>query len=162
MRTRTDELSSLPRTMNDIARLENPLRHSLLDERTGDACAVVIFGASGDMTRRKLMPALYNLAVSHVLPGNFGVVGVARRTKTQEQFTAEMKDGVAKYSRRKLDPALWDDFGRSISYVCGDFNVQKTYEDLRAHLQQIDADRGTRGNRLFYLAVPPAEFGPIL
>ena len=152
--------------MNDILRsvppLENPLRSSLVDERTGDACAVVIFGASGDLTRRKLMPALYNLAASHVLPGNFAVVGVARRNKTQEQFRSEMKDGVSRFSRRKLDDALWDDFERSISYVCGDFNVEKTYEELKRHLGQIDSERGTRGNRLFYLAVPPAEFGPIL
>ena len=89
--------------MNDIA---NPLRQGLLDDRTGDACAVVIFGASGDLTRRKLMPALYNLAVSHVLPGNFAVVGVARRNKSPEDFKAEMVDGVGKYSRRKVDPAL--------------------------------------------------------
>ena len=98
--------------MNDIA---NPLRHGLLDDRTGDACAVVIFGASGDLTRRKLMPALYNLSVSRVLPGNFAVVGVARRRKEDDAFKAEMKEGVAKYSRRKVDPALWDDFERSIS-----------------------------------------------
>src|SRR6478609_10507220 len=107
--------------MNDIA---NPLRQGLLDDRTGDACAVVIFGASGDLTRRKLMPALYNLAVSRVLPGNFAVVGVARRKKEDAEFRTEMKDGVAKFSRRKVDPALWDDFERSISYVCGDFNAQ--------------------------------------
>ena len=145
--------------MNDIA---NPLRHGLQGDRTGDACAVVIFGASGDLTRRKLMPALYNLSVSRVLPGSFAVVGVARRKKEDAAFAAEMKDGVAKYSRRKVDPALWDDFERSISYVCGDFNVQKTYDDLRAHLQKLDGERGTRENRLFYLAVPPSEFGPIL
>jgi glucose-6-phosphate 1-dehydrogenase len=146
--------------MND--ELANPLRQGLLDDRTGDACAVVIFGASGDLTRRKLMPALYNLAASRVLPGNFAVVGVARRTKSQDDFKREMREGVAKYSRRKVDGALWDDFERSISYVRGDFVAPKTYEDLRTHLQKIDSDRGTRENRLFYLAVPPAEFGPIL
>ena len=145
--------------MNDIA---NPLRQGLQGDRTGDACAVVIFGASGDLTRRKLMPALYNLSVSRVLPGSFAVVGVARRKKEDAAFAAEMKEGVAKHSRRKVDPALWDDFERSISYVCGDFNVQKTYDDLRAHLQKLDGERGTRENRLFYLAVPPSEFGPIL
>jgi glucose-6-phosphate 1-dehydrogenase len=145
--------------MNDIA---NPLRQGLLDDRVGDACAVVIFGASGDLTRRKLVPALYNLAVSRVLPGNFAVVGVARRTKSADEFRAEMRDGVAKFSRRTVDAALWDDFERSISYVCGDFNQPQTFEALRVHLQKIDADRGTRGNRLFYLAVPPAEFEPIL
>ena len=145
--------------MNDIA---NPLRQGLQGDRTGDACAVVIFGASGDLTRRKLMPALYNLAMSRVLPGNFAVVGVARRNKEDGEFRKEMRDAVAKFSRRKVDLALWDDFERSISYVCGDFNQQKTYEDLKAHLASLDSDRGTRENRLFYLAVPPAEFGPIL
>src|SRR5579872_679712 len=91
----------------------NPLRRGLVDDRTGDACAVVIFGASGDLTRRKLMPALYNLAMSHVLPGNFAVVGVARRTKSQDEFRKEMREAVNKFSRRKIDLALWDDFERS-------------------------------------------------
>ncbi len=145
--------------MNDIP---NPLRQGLLDDRIGDACVAVIFGASGDLTRRKLMPALYNLAVSRVLPGNFAVVGVARRTKTHDEFRAEMREGVAKFSRRKVDPALWTDFERSIGYVSGAFNQPQTYADLRTHLQRIDADRGTRENRLFYLAVPPSEFEPIL
>jgi len=141
----------------------NPLRQGLVDDRTGDACAVVIFGASGDLTRRKLMPALYNLAAARVLPGNFAVVGVARRERSQEEFRAEMSDGVHRFSRRKpIDQALWGDFERAVSYVRGDFNAPETYQGLREHLERIDAERGTRKNRLFYLAVPPSEFGPIL
>jgi glucose-6-phosphate 1-dehydrogenase len=141
----------------------NPLRRGLVEDRTGDSCAVVIFGASGDLTKRKLMPALYNLAVSRSLPSGFAVVGVARRTKSQDQFRAEMKEGVAQFSRRKpVDPALWGDFERAVSYVTGSFDDEATYASLHAHLEQLDHDRGTRKNRLFYLAVPPAEFGTIM
>ena len=141
----------------------NPLRSGLVEDRTGDACAVVIFGASGDLTRRKLMPALYNLAISRALPGGFAVVGVARRPKSHEEFRAEMKKGTAEFSRRKpLDAAAWDDFERGVSYVQGDFGDPATYQRLREHLETLDTERGTRKNRLFYFAVPPAEFGVIV
>jgi glucose-6-phosphate 1-dehydrogenase len=141
----------------------NPLRRGLVEDRTGDACAVVIFGASGDLTRRKLMPALYNLAVSRSLPGGFAVVGVARRAKTHDQFRAEMKEGVGQFSRRKpIDPTVWQDFERGVSYVAGTFENPKTYQDLKAHLEQLDAERGTAKNRLYYLAVAPAEFAVIM
>ena len=141
----------------------NPLRRGLIEDRTGDACALVIFGASGDLTRRKLVPAIYNLALSRSLPTGFAAVGVARRPKTQEQFRAEMKEGVAQYSRRKpIDPALWADFERGISYVQGSFDQAATYEQLRTHLDELDRERGTRKNRLYYLAVPPREFDVIV
>jgi glucose-6-phosphate 1-dehydrogenase len=141
----------------------NPLRRGLTEDRTSDPCAVVIFGASGDLTRRKLMPALYNLTWAHSLSGGFAVVGVARREKTDESFRAEMKQAVEAFSRRKpLDLAVWSDFEKGISYVRGATNAPETYESLRAHLDQVDAERGTRKNRLFYLAVPPSEFGPIV
>jgi glucose-6-phosphate 1-dehydrogenase len=141
----------------------NPLRRGLLEDRTGDACAVVIFGASGDLTRRKLMPALYNLAVSRSLPSGFAVVGVARRPKPGDAFRKEMRDGVSSFSRRKpVDEAVWADFERGVSYVQGAFDDPKTYTDLKAHLAQLDAERGTRGNALYYLAVPPSEFGVIV
>src|SRR3954453_3696885 len=95
---------------------QNPLRRGLIEDRTGEPCALVIFGASGDLTKRKLMPALYNLAVSRSMPSGFAVVGVARREKSNDQFRAEMKEGVSKFSRRKpIDAALWEDFGRGIS-----------------------------------------------
>ena len=141
----------------------NPLRRGLVEDRTADACAVVIFGASGDLTRRKLMPALYNLAWGRALPGGFAVVGVARRDKTDDSFRAEMGEAVKAFSRRKpIDEALWADFERGLSYVRGPANEAATYASLRAHLERIDGERGTRGNRLFYLAVPPSEFGPIV
>jgi glucose-6-phosphate 1-dehydrogenase len=141
----------------------NPLRRGLVEDRTSDACAVVIFGASGDLTRRKLMPALYNLAWGRALPGGFAVLGVARREKTDESFRAEMKEAVSQFSRRRpIDQAVWADFERGISYVRGPVSEAATYDSLRQHLERADAERGTQGNRLFYLAVPPAEFGPIV
>jgi glucose-6-phosphate 1-dehydrogenase len=145
------------------AQATNPLRVGMVDDRAADSCAVVIFGASGDLTRRKLMPALYNLAASRALPTGFAVVGVARRAKTHDEFRDEMREGVARFSRRKpIDAAIWSDLERGTSYVCGDFGAQKTYDDLAAHLAVLDEQRGTRGNRVFYLAVPPSEFGPIV
>ena len=141
----------------------NPLRRGLIEDRTGDPCAVVIFGASGDLTRRKLIPAIYNLALSRSLPSGFAVVGVARRAKTAAQFCAEMKEGVAQFSRRKpIDPALWTDFERGLGYVQGSFDDPSTYKKLSAHLDELDKERGTRKNRLYYLAVPPSEFATIV
>jgi len=141
----------------------NPLRRGLIEDRTGDPCAVVIFGASGDLTRRKLLPAIYNLALSRSLPSGFAVVGVARRAKTAAQFSAEMKEGVAQFSRRKpIDPALWTDFERGLGYVQGSFDDPSTYKKLSAHLDELDNERGTRKNRLYYLAVPPSEFATIV
>ena len=141
----------------------NPLRRGLAEDRTSDACAVVIFGASGDLTRRKLVPALYNLAWGRQLPGAFAVVGVARREKTDESFRAEMKEAVSSFSRRKpIDAAVWGDFERGITYVRGAASESSTYAALRAHLEKLDGERGTRQNRLFYLAVPRLEFGPIV
>ncbi len=141
----------------------NPLRRGLIEDRTGDPCAVVIFGASGDLTRRKLLPAIYNLALSRSLPSGFAVVGVARRAKTAAQFSGEMKESVAQFSRRKpIDPALWTDFERGLGYVQGSFDDPSTYKKLSAHLDELDNERGTRKNRLYYLAVPPSEFATIV
>jgi glucose-6-phosphate 1-dehydrogenase len=140
----------------------NPLRRGLVEDRTGDPCAVVIFGASGDLTKRKLMPALYNLAVSRALPGGFAVVGIARREKSNDDFRKEMKDGIGKFSRRKpLDEAVWSDFERGVSYVSGTFEDPKTYAELGKHLDALEQERGIGKNRLFYLAVPPSDFGII-
>jgi glucose-6-phosphate 1-dehydrogenase len=143
--------------------LSNPLRQGLVEDRTSDACAVVIFGASGDLTRRKLVPALYNLAWGRSLHGGFAIVGVARREKTEEAFRIELEQAVSQFSRRKpIDTGLWGDFVRGISYVRGAADDPATYVNLKATLDRMDLERGTQGNRLFYLAVPPAEFSHIV
>jgi glucose-6-phosphate 1-dehydrogenase len=145
-----------------MTRAENPLRRGLAEDRTIDPCAVVIFGASGDLTKRKLMPGLYNLAVSGSLSGGVAVVGVARREKSNEDFRTEMRGAISKFSRRQpIDEAVWSDFERRVSYVAGTFEDLATYERLAQHLDELDKERGTGGSRLFYLAVPSAEFGTI-
>ncbi|MGD0677056.1 MAG: glucose-6-phosphate dehydrogenase [Polyangiaceae bacterium] len=150
-------------TSTQSSPIPNPLRRGLVEDRTSEPCAVVIFGASGDLTQRKLMPALYNLAWGQSLPSGFAVVGVARRDKTDESFRAEMKAAVSSFSRRRpIDTAVWADFERGIGYVRGAANDPKTYAALRAHLDGVETERGTGKNRLFYLAVPPSEFGPIV
>jgi glucose-6-phosphate 1-dehydrogenase len=141
----------------------NPLREGLATERTAPPCAVVIFGASGDLTKRKLLPALYNLAVSRLLAPGSAIVGFARRPKTDEQFREEQKANVAQFSRRKpIDEAVWSTFGSGLHYVASTFEDSTGYVRLRDTLEKLDRERGTRHNRVYYLSVPPSEFGTIL
>jgi glucose-6-phosphate 1-dehydrogenase len=140
---------------------KNPLREGMPEERAARSTALVIFGASGDLTRRKLVPAVYNLALSRLLPSGFALVGVARRPKPE--FAEEMRQNVAKYSRRKpLNDAAWNELAKGISYVQGDHNFPETFEKLKVELDRIDAERGTSKNRLFYLSVSPDEVAKIV
>ncbi|WP_044237515.1 glucose-6-phosphate dehydrogenase [Chondromyces apiculatus] len=126
------------------------------EERTAAPAALVIFGASGDLTRRKLLPAVYNLALSRLLPGGFAVVGVARRPKPD--FADDMREAVNKFSRRRpIDDAAWGELERGISYVQGNFDEPETYKALGAELERLDKERGTGKSRVFYLAVSPDQ-----
>ena len=125
-------------------------------------CTVVIFGASGDLTFRKLIPALYNMAADGDLPAALSVVGFARREKTDEQFRKELEDAGKKYSRSGLNDEVWGSFGQRIFYHRSEFNNDEGYASLARKLNTLDAERGTRGNRLFYLSVAPSEFEGIL
>jgi glucose-6-phosphate 1-dehydrogenase len=124
--------------------------------------SVVVFGASGDLTRRKLMPALYHLAAGGFLSERFAVVGCARRPWSREEFSAHMESGVREFSRTGIDAGQWAWCAERCDYVSGDFKDPGTYRRLALCLGDLDARLGTAGNRLFYLAVPPAEFEPIL
>ncbi|MHB8376028.1 MAG: glucose-6-phosphate dehydrogenase [Dehalococcoidia bacterium] len=139
----------------------NPLRAGLRMPRTPDACAMVVFGATGDLTARKLMPALYNLARERLLPAGFSVVGVARRDWSDEQFRTAMKDGVAKFSREPLQDEIWESFARDLHYVNGDFGDPAGYQRLGARLTKQDQAHGAGGNRLFYLATQPTAYAEI-
>ncbi|HNP71381.1 MAG TPA: glucose-6-phosphate dehydrogenase [Kouleothrix sp.] len=134
--------------------------------RTAAPCTVVIFGASGDLTQRKLVPALYNLRHDGLLPDGFALVGFARREKSDEQFRAEMHEGVAAHSRTQpIDEAEWASFASSIHYHTASFDDAAGYDGLRALLDRIDAERGVapgQGNRLFYLATPPDAYPRIV
>jgi len=122
---------------------------------------VVIFGASGDLTARKLIPALYNLALQRLLPASFAVIGSARRQMTAHEFRAELHDAVAEHSRtRPINEEVWAAFARSIDYVATP--SESAYDDLRQVLTRKDVEIGANGNRLFYLATPPAAYEPII
>ena len=135
----------------------NPLRAGLRLERMPEPCTMVICGATGDLTERKLAPALYNLMLGGALPPEFTVVGFARRDLTADEFRAHLRKGIDKYSRnRPLKASIWESFSAGIEYQRGEFHDETAWAALAKKLERIDRDRGTSGNRLFYLAVPPA------
>ena len=140
----------------------NPLREGLRLERMAEPCSLVIFGATGDLTFRKLGPALYNLSLGGFLPAEFTVVGFARREWTDEQFRSRLLDGINRHSRnRPVKESIWESFSQAIYYQPGEFHDPNAYRELAKKLERIDRDRGTAGNRLFYLAVPPALYPEI-
>ena len=140
----------------------NPLRTGLHLERTPAPCALVLFGVTGDLTARKLMPALYELAVGHPLPEGFSIVGVSHRDWDDATFRAEMRTAVETGARSPVTDESWDLFARGLFYVPGDFNDPAAYDGLGARLDAVDRERRTGGNRLFYLATAPEFYGPIV
>ena len=149
--------------MTDVALQPNPLREGIRMHRTPEPCGMVIFGASGDLTARKLVPALYNLARQHMLPAGFSVIGCSKTKFTHQQFRDKMRKAV----REDLnlsdpnDPVL-DSFTGNIYYISDDFGDAAAYGQLSEFLSQLDRDHGTSGNRLFYLATPPSFFPVIV
>ena len=139
----------------------NPLRSSPFDKVIAPA-AMVIFGVSGDLTSRKLMPALYDLAVGQPLPEGFSIVGVSHRDWSDEEFRQKMREAVTAGSHTPVTDDSWDGFAKGLSYVQGDFADPETYRKLEEQLKTIDAERGTEGNRIFYLATSPNYFLPII
>ena len=140
----------------------NPLRVGLRADPAPEPCAVVVFGASGDLAHRKLLPALYNLAVGAHLPASFGLVGVSKSPFTHAEFQKDMREAVGKFSRQKpIDDEVWKDFADGLRYCAGSFDDADTFQRLKAQLEELDKTRGTRGNRLFYFATPPSTF-PVL
>ena len=140
----------------------NPLREGLSTRAVPQPCSVVIFGATGDLTHRKLLPALYNLAADGELPPAVTVIGFARREKSDADFRREMEEAVRKFSRQTVRDEIWKNFSQSIFYHQSDFNDEAGFKSLAERLDKIDKERGTRGNRLFYFAVGPDQFEPIL
>ena len=140
----------------------NPLREGLVARAVSETCTVVIFGATGDLTHRKLIPALYNIAAGGELPPQLAVVGLARRSKTDEEFRNELGEAVRKHSRQSVRDEVWHGFAESIFYHTADFGDLEGYKNLGVRLEALDKERGTGGNRLFYLAAAPDQFEPIL
>ncbi len=149
--------------MTDTAVLTNPLREGMRIRKTPAPCAMVIFGASGDLTARKLIPALYYLHCERLLPPGFSVIGCAKTPYSNEKFREAMADAVKKFSEKAtVDEPSLTSFIQSLYYLTDDFGDVKAYTQLDELLNKLDSERGTNGNRLFYLATPPSSFPVIV
>jgi glucose-6-phosphate 1-dehydrogenase len=142
--------------MPEPTTLENPLRAGIRLERTADPCCIVIFGASGDLTKRKLLPALYRLVQERLLPAEFAIIGLARTEMSTDEFRSRMKEAIVEFSEAKsVDEEVWNSFAQGLYYLTADINNPSDYDKLAELLNQVDKERGTQGNRLFYLSVAP-------
>jgi glucose-6-phosphate 1-dehydrogenase len=145
-----------------VAEEQNPLLEGLRVRRRPDACILVIFGASGDLTQKKLMPALYALAVRGLLPEKFGIVGAARSQESDDDFRNRMEQAVRSYARDPFDADVWAGLAGGMHYVTLDFADDKGEDELRDVLTKLDEARGTGGNRVYYFAVPPSAIGTLV
>jgi glucose-6-phosphate 1-dehydrogenase len=141
---------------------QNPLMEGLRLRRRPDPCILVIFGASGDLTSKKLMPALYALAVRDLLPEKFGVVGAARTQETHDDFRERMKQAVMDHARDPFSDETWSKLADGMRYVTLDFADDKGEDELKGVLTSLDEERGTGGNRVYYFAVPPSAIGTLV
>jgi glucose-6-phosphate 1-dehydrogenase len=148
--------------MSTPVTLSNPLTEGMRMRKTPDPCAMVIFGASGDLTMRKLIPALYYLHTERMLPPGFSVIGCAKTRYTNERFRDAMAEAVKKFSDRPTDDAQVRSFVEPMYYLTDNFGEAQAYSELSNLLDRLDREKGTRGNRLFYLATPPSSFPVIV
>jgi glucose-6-phosphate 1-dehydrogenase len=130
--------------------------------RVPEPGVIVIFGASGDLTARKLIPALYDLAAQRLLPLEFAVVGISRTELSHEEFRQRLRDALDEHRSGRVSDDVWASFSKSIFYLAGDSKKPETYEELKDFLRELDAERGTEGNRIYYLSSSPSLFGAIV
>jgi glucose-6-phosphate 1-dehydrogenase len=123
---------------------------------------LVIFGASGDLTRRKLFPALYALAVRHLLPEPFAVLGSARSPMSTDEFRKDVEEAVKQYARDEFKPEVWEELASATFYVPTEFENDQGENRIAQKLEELDQERGTQGNRLYYLAVPPSAIATLV
>jgi len=149
--------------INTVTTSTNPLREGMRIRRTPEPCAVVIFGASGDLTARKLIPALYYLARERMLPSGFTVVGCSRSQLSHEQYREKMRAALKEHSKiSEQDAPIIESFTNSLYYLPLDSHRPDGYGPLAEFLKQLDREQGTSGNRMYYLATPPSSFPAII
>ncbi len=134
----------------------NPLRTGMRLEPTADPCVVVIFGATGDLTKRKLIPALYRLMQQQLVSAEFAILGTARQPLTDDDFRVMMRDAIHTFGdEESFDESVWNSFADGLFYEPGDINNHETYTRLKTRLDEIDQKRRIQDNRMFYLATTP-------
>jgi len=134
----------------------NPLNAGADATSSAPPCTLIIFGGAGDLAHRKLLPALYNLALDGVLPTNFAVVAFAMNDYTDDSFREFAKKGVEKFSRRPIDKDHWPEYEKTLFYVKGKFDQDEAYAALKKKLEEVEPRFGIPGNRIYYLSVPPS------
>lgn len=123
---------------------------------------LVIFGGTGDLTHRKLMPALYNMLLDGLVPEHFRVVSIGRRAQTEDEYKIEVRKAIDRFSRNKVDDSMWSQLSDMIRYYQFDFKENDKYPALREYLNQLDKSAETKGNRIYYMAVAPEYFETIV
>ena len=141
---------------------ENPLLEGLGPRRTPEPCVLVVFGASGDLTRRKIFPALYALARRKLLPERFAIVGAARSEWTDDEFRDRMEHAVREFGRDDFEQETWDWLADATHYLAMDFADESREDKVAELLTKLDEEKDTRGNRVYYLAVPPQAMTTII
>ncbi len=131
-------------------------------EAAPEPCSIVIFGASGDLTRRMLLPALYNLSLDEQLPTQCAIVGFARTEWSDGEFREHARAAVSEFSRRPIDSSAWNRFAQSLFYVAGEYDQAAGHARLTERLEKLEQERVLPGNHLYHLAVPPSAFAPII
>ncbi|MCB0885262.1 MAG: glucose-6-phosphate dehydrogenase, partial [Propionibacteriaceae bacterium] len=147
--------------MNDYV---NPLRdpQDRRLPRIAGPCVLVIFGVTGDLSRKKLMPAVYDLANRGLLPPGFGLVGFARRDWADQDFAKVVHDAVKEHARTPFREEVWQQLLEGIRFVSGTFDSDDSFVRLRETIRDLDTARGTGGNHAFYLSIPPSSFEPVM
>ncbi len=144
----------------NTASRSNPLRdpRDRRLNRIAGPSSLVLFGVTGDLARKKLMPAIYDLANRGLLPPSFALVGFGRRNWDDAHFSAQVEESVRKYARTPFNETVWEQFAEGIRFVQGEFDDDEAYLRLKETMQELDAVRGTQGNHAFYLSIPPNSF----
>jgi len=130
--------------------------------RVADPCIMVIFGAAGDLTRRKLIPALYNLARAELLSREFAILGVAHSPMSTEEFRGKLSEDIRHYAGNDIEPDIWEWFLKRLYYIAGEFDDKNIYSQLKTTLEKLNREHTTHENYFFYLATAPSFFGPIV
>lgn len=144
--------------------MTNPLRDP--DDRrlprVAGPCGLVLFGVTGDLARKKIMPAIYDLANRGLLPPGFALVGFARREWADQDFAQIVHDSVSEHSRTEFREEVWQQLASGIRFVAGDLNSDQSFDELKKVVDELDDKRGTGGNHAFYLSIPPGLFPTVL
>jgi glucose-6-phosphate 1-dehydrogenase len=132
------------------------LNHSIKERHHYEPCVIVIFGGAGDLSHRKLIPALYNLSLDGELPEKFAILGFSLEDLDDDKYRAFARSGIEQFSRRPITEEHWAKFAPVLHFQHGTFTEDGDYANLRKRLEELDGEYGTEGNRVYYFAIPPA------